>query len=237
MRKVIIQKGIFDLFPDFYRGIIIVNGLTNHPSLKRVRKLLKKAIDAQGDVDLESDERLSAWDAAHRKFGSNPNKFPPSIKSLIKRVQKNPALPYINSVVALFNLISLKYCLPCGGDDIARVSGDLVLGLAEGTETFTALGSDKVENPEKDEVVYFDGGSKNVMCRRWNWRNGDATKIEVSTQHLVINVDCLPPQTRETADQARDELAELLKQHCDAALVTDSLHGDKPEYPLEFIDG
>ena len=233
MRKIIIQDEIFSLFPDFFRGIIVVNGLTNHPSLKRVRKLLKKAIDAQKDVNIENDERLKAWDDAHRKFGSNPNKFPPSIKSLVKRVRKNPALPYINSAVALFNLISLKYCLPCGGDDIDRVQGNCVLGLADGTESFLALGSDKMETPKEGEVIYFDGETKNVMCRRWNWRNGDATKIEVTTQQIVINVDALPPQTPEVAVQARDELAELLKVHCDAKLFTDSLHARKRELILD----
>lgn len=233
MRKIIIQDDIFSLFPDFFRGIIVVNGLTNHPSLKRVRKLLKKAIDAQKDVNIENDERLMAWDDAHRKFGSNPNKFPPSIKSLIKRVRKNPALPYINSVVALFNLISLKYCLPCGGDDIERVQGDCLLGLADSTERFLALGSDEMEAPKEGEVIYFDGETKNVMCRRWNWRNGDATKIEVTTKRIVINIDCLPPQAPEVAIEARDELAELLIEHCDANLFTDSLHGGKRELILD----
>lgn len=233
MKKIIIQDKIFELFPEFYRGIIVVKGLTNHPSLKRVRKLLKKAIDAQAEISVENDERLTAWDEAHRKFGSNPNKFPPSIKSLIKRVQKNPALPYINSVVALFNMISLKYCLPCGGDDVESVRGDFVLGVADGTETFQALGSDKTEPPEPGEVIYFDKETKNIMCRRWNWRNGDLTKIETSTQQIVINVDCLPPHTPKTAIQARDELADLLKQHCDARLSTDTLNAQNRVISLE----
>jgi DNA/RNA-binding domain of Phe-tRNA-synthetase-like protein len=234
LRKIIIQDDIFELFPDFYRGIIVVKEITNHPSLKRVRKLLKKVIDSQQKVRIEEDERLKAWDAAHRKFGSNPNKFPPSIKSLMKRIQKNPALPYINSVVAMFNLISLKYCLPCGGDDVKRIQGDLVLGLADGTETFMALGMNKSETPSKGEVIYFDSYSKNVMCRRWNWRNADRTKIEVTTEHIVINIDCLPPQTPDVANTARDEMADLLKDHCTATLLTDCLHAKRREINLEM---
>lgn len=224
MKKIIIQDEIFELFPDFYRGVIVVSDLTNHPSLKRVRKMVKKAIDEQRTVDLKGDERLLAWHRAHQAFGSNPNKYPPSISSLLKRVQKNPALPYINSVVALFNFISLKYCLPCGGDDMKTVEGDFVLGVAGGDESFVPLGSDKNETPVKGEIIYFDGKTKNVMCRRWNWRNGDRTKIEEATNNIVINIDCLPPHTPETAIQARDELAQLLREHCDATLVTGELH-------------
>jgi len=234
LREIIVQDEIFDLFPDFVRGLIVVEDITNHCSLKRVRKMLKKTIDEQVALNLQSDGRVLAWDQAHRDFGSTPDKYPPSISSLIKRVQKNPALPYINSVVALFNYISLKYCLPCGGDDMKSVDGDFILGLSDGTESFVPLGAEQEESPEKGEVIYFASKSKNVMCRRWNWRNGDRTKIETTTKHIVINIDCLPPHTYETAVQARDELAALLKQHCGANLSTGSLQKDSRVFNLEL---
>jgi DNA/RNA-binding domain of Phe-tRNA-synthetase-like protein len=224
LRKIIIQDAVFDLYPDFCRGVIVVSDIKNHPSLKRVRKMLKKTLDEQIAVDLKGDDRLLSWYQAHRDFGSNPNKFPPSISSLIKRVQKNPALPYINSVVALFNYISLKYCLPCGGDDMRTIEGNFVLGRSDGTESFIPLGAEEEEAPVDGEVIYFDDMTKNVMCRRWNWRNGDRTKIEESTTNIIINIDCLPPHTQETAIQARDELADLLQQHCDATLTTSILN-------------
>lgn len=224
MQKIIIQDEVFEMYPDFYRGLVVVSDLTNHPSLKRVRKLLKQQVEGQTQIDIAHDERLRIWDEAHIKFGSNPNTFPPSIKSLIKRIQKNPALPYINTVVALFNYISLKYCLPCGGDDMKTVEGNFVLGIAEGTETFLPLGADKIESPEKGEVIYFDSSTKNVMCRRWNWRNGDKTKIDVSTRQILINIDCLPPHSAEFGSQAREELVNLLQEHCGATLYTGALH-------------
>ncbi len=208
---------------------------TNHSSLKRVRKLLKKEIECLAEIDINYEEKLLSWDEAHIKFGSNPNRYPPSIKSLAKRIQNNPALPYINTVVALFNYISLKYCLPCGGDDMKAVKGDFVLGIADGTETFLPLGSDKIQSPEKGEVIYYDSLSKNVMCRRWNWRNGDSTKIDVTTRHIIINIDCLPPHSVESGSQARDELANLLKEHCDATLYTGELHTGNRELELKGL--
>jgi len=233
MKKIIIQDRLFELFPEFRREVVIVCSITNRPSYKRIRKLLKKEIERRADIDLDSEPRLASWDEAHKKFGSRPGRYLPSIKSLLKRTKSHPNLPFINSVVALFNYISLKYCLPCGGDDIAAVEGDLVLGIADGSETFRALGSDKIENPNAGEVVYFDGITKNVMCRRWNWRNGDHTKIEVHSQSIVINVDCLPPITPQTGIQARDELAKLLVEHCDAEIETGSLNSGCREYRLE----
>jgi lysyl-tRNA synthetase class 2 len=105
--------------------------------------------------------------------------------------------------------------------------------VAEGTERFLPLGSESEESPEKGEVIYFDDATHNVMCRRWNWRNGDATKIEATTKQLIINIDCLPPIARETADAARDELASLLQTHCDAQLATDCLHAERKHIDID----
>ena len=232
MKKIIIEKEIFNICPDFYRGLVIVNDLTNHKSYKRIRKLLKKEIDHQASSVIPDDPRIKAWDIAHKKFGSSPEKYPPSIKSLLSRIQENPALPFINSAVALFNYISLKYLLPCGGDDVESIEGNLVLGLSDGTEKFVALGSDEEVSPEKGEVIYYDSTTKNVMCRRWNWRNGNQTKIEPETKKIVINIDCLLPTDPETGNRARDELAELLITHCQASVSTHALHSEYREMEI-----
>ena len=125
--------------------------------------------------------------------------------------------------MALFNYISIKYRLPCGGDDVGRVEGDLVLGFSDGTEKFIALGSDKQVSPDVGEVIYYDSATKNVMCRRWNWRNGDQTKIEPDTKKIVINIDCIQPTDPDTGNHARDELAALLETHCQATVHTHAL--------------
>lgn len=226
---------MFELFPNFYRGIVVVKEITNQKSYKPVRRLLKQAIDEQAELDAASEPRVLAWNEAHKTFGSQPDQYFPSIKSLLQRIKTNHDLPFINSAVALFNYISLKYVLPCGGDDIERVTGNLVLGIADGAERFFPLGGTAEESPVPGEVIYYDDVTKNVMCRRWNWRNGDATKIEVTSKKIVINIDCLPPITPEVGNAARDELAELLKTHCHADLETAFIDATHREYELSMF--
>jgi lysyl-tRNA synthetase class 2 len=201
-----------------------VKDVTIRKSYKPVRRLLRRQMDSPAAL---ADPRLLAWEDAHRKFGSDPERFPPSIRALLSRVTVEPNLPFINSVVALFNTISLKYVVPCGGDDVDRVEGNLVLGRAEGSESFVPLGSEESESPEAGEVIYFDDGSNNVLCRRWNWRNGNKTKIEDTSKRLVINVDGLPPTTPENVREARDDLAELLREHGEADVETSDLHAGR----------
>ncbi len=141
-------------------------------------------------------------------------------------------LPFINSVVTLFNYISIKYLVPCGGDDIKKISGNLCLDFATGDESFIGLGSTEVEHPEKGEVIYFDDQSKQIMCRRWNWRNAEFSKISDDTKEIVINIDGIESIPTSVIIEARDELAGLLQEHCAAILTTDLLTRQNQEIIL-----
>lgn len=234
MKKIIIDKEVFEAFPSFKRGIIIVDGINNSQTSGKIQDLLKSEAEKRAQGRASEDPSVLAWDDVHRKFGSNPNKFPPSIKNLLKRIEKGSVPPYINSAVALFNFISLKYLIPCGGDDVDTIQGNLRLGPATGNEHFTGLGSSETESPEKGEIIYYDDASLNVMCRRWNWRNGDFSKIMPETKKIVINIDGIGLDAEATVTQARDELVELLRTECSANLKTDLLTPDKREIELEM---
>ena len=223
MRQIIVDQEIFDRFPNFKRGLIIVSHVENGLSDETISKILNAEIEERTGVNLLDHEYVKAWDSVYTNLGVNPNKFPPSIKSLLKRVVKSGGFPFINSIVALFNYISITYLIPCGGDDTDKVEGNLRLGISKGNEIFVPLGSMASETPVPGEVIYFDDKTLNVMCRRWNWRNGDFTKIQESTTRLVINIDGIDSVPRSVIEKARDELAELLTRQCRAKLTTDLL--------------
>jgi lysyl-tRNA synthetase class 2 len=233
MRKIIIEDQIFQMFPNFKRGLVIVRNMKNHASHHEIEEMLENQRALCQDCPLDHDF-IKAWEEMHRKFGSNPNKFPPSIKSLVKRAQRGDRIPFINSAVALFNYISLKYLLPCGGDDVDTIKGNLRLGIARGDENFLPLGGTEIEHPVPGEIIYYDNQTKNVMCRKWNWRNGDFSKILQSTRKVVINVDGAETVPEEVAIKARDELAELLSQKCGAQLTVDLLSSEKRELTIEI---
>ncbi len=232
MRKIIVDNEIFDKFPDFKRGVIVVSSIENALGNKRIKKPLNKEIENKNDFDYKNHEFIKVWDEVHTKFGSNPNKFPPSIKSLLKRIQSGGGFPFINSVVALFNYISIKYLVPCGGDDIEKIRGNLRLGFAKGKEIFIPLGTEKEEIPEVGEVIYFDDKTLNVMCRRWNWRNGDFTKITEHTKKIIINIDGIQSVPKSLIEEARDELAKLLVEQCNAQITTDYIDKDNREISI-----
>jgi len=214
--KDIVSKEVFAKFPNYIRGVVIARGVDNHGEKPRLIELLgevvAKATQDESLQEIKSHPRIASWRQAYTDFGTNPNKFYCSIESLARRARRGDQLPYINTLVALFNYFSLKHMVPSGGDDLKMADGDLRLTLAKGDEPFTPLNSEAIEYPPAGEVIYIDNNK--VMCRRWNWRQGDQTKLTPETANVAINVDCLPPVAKGEAGAITEELAGLVREFC-----------------------
>ncbi len=214
--KDIVSAEVLTKFPGYIRGVVIARGVNNRGENQRLVELLRKAeakaTQDESLLEIKNHPRIASWRQAYSDFGTNPNKFYCSIESLGRRARRGDQLPYINTLVALFNYFSLRHMVPSGGDDLDSVDGDLRLTLAKGDEPFTPLGSEVVEYPPPGEVIYVDNSK--VMCRRWNWRQGDQTKLTPDTANVAINIDCLPPVAKGEAKAITEELASLVGEFC-----------------------
>lgn len=223
MTEVRVDEEVFRRFPTFRRGIVVAKGLENHGASVDLEHRLQEALDtaAGNPVDLKADPRTAVWNEAYRELGCNPNKFPPAHLALLKRVQKPGArIPFINRAVAVMNDNSIRGVLPVGGDDVERAGGTLELRPAEGDERFTPLSDpDRTESPEPGEMIYVVAETGEVMCRRWNWRNGFQTRITEETRALVMNIDGLGEASESRAVEFRDRVAAMLERYCDAETV------------------
>jgi DNA/RNA-binding domain of Phe-tRNA-synthetase-like protein len=108
------------------------------------------------------------------------------------------------------------------------------LGRAVSDETFAPLFKPaEVEHPEAGEVIYVNRATKRVMCRRWNWRNADFSKLTPETSNLVINVDgMMPAISRPEIESAAEELAQLILRHCGGSVSIRYLDAHSPYVDL-----
>jgi len=231
-----IAPALFTAFPAYVRHVVIAQDLDNgggaedHPGLVERLRACEAAVRADDACqDPRLHPRLAAWREAFQTFGANPNKNPPSIVNLVKRVRSGTELPFINPLVCLFNIASLQHLLPAGGDDLDRVEGDLILGYATGDERYTPLGKpEERERPFPGEVILLDTGSREVFCRSWCWRNGHPSRIEATTRNVAINFDALPPVPPEDGLRAAQELMELLGHACGGRARIERLDAARP---------
>ena len=228
--KDVITPEIFEKCLAYIRGVVIARGVDNrgeHADLvAMMRQVEAAAAQDESLKEIKSHPRLASWRQAYTDFDVNPNKFYSSIESLARRGRRGDQLPYISTLVCLFNYFSLKHMVPSGGDDLKSVDGDLHLTIAKGNEPFIPFNGTETEYPAPGEVIYVD--NSRVMCRRWNWRQGDQTKLMPETTDVAINIDCLPPVSPAEAANITEELAGLVERFCGGRTTCVMLDKDHP---------
>lgn len=215
MYRLRVDPRVHETFPGYAVLVMYAYGLSNRASTQESVVLLREAEalqrEAFGAEKPATHPHIAAWRSAFGQFGAKPSRYLCSVEALIGRVLKGQELPAINEVVDIYNSVSVRHVLPAGGENLERLTSDLVLTFAEGTEPFEemASGDTVVSYPEPGEVVWSD--SSGVTCRRWNWRQGQRTLLTEETRNAYFVLDRLPPYSLETLRLAGDELVALLR--------------------------
>ena len=195
------------------QGTCSANKLVNENPFLQEKKIVE---EKSKTIVLAEHPSVQAWRKTFRAFGADPTKTRSSAEALLRRMQKGEALPRINSIVDVYNLISLKHVLPIGGQDEEKVCGKVFLRIAGETEKFVPLGASEQGRVDVGEVVYAD--DEKILCSKWNYRDCEPAKISDATKKFVLFVDGAPGIEKQKVEGTAKELAEMLKkfvQGCD----------------------
>ena len=214
--RFVIEKDFWELFPEAKIGIIVCNGLDNtvkqedqYSDLLRAGE--QKCMDYLGDPEFSGNRVISVWRDAFSKFKTKKGARS-SIEALLKRVSKGNRIGNINPLVDIYNSISLKYAMPCGGEDIDKFVGNIRLTKAVGNEEFiTYGGGDENESPLPGEICYKD--DKGAICRCWNWREGVRTMLTEDTKNAFMIIELVDPGRYDEFTQALSELSSLIQEN------------------------
>lgn len=214
MKKFVIEKEFLEIFPDAKIGVLVCNGIDNH--IKDEEKYVDYLKDAQkaalvhiSNPEFTENPIIRTWRDAFYKFKTKKGARC-SIEALLKRVSKGGEIGSINPLVDIYNGISLKYGVPVGGEDIDAFAGDNRLTVADGSEEFITLGSDKSEPPYPGEIVYKD--EKGAICRCFNWRESVRTMLTEDTVNAFMCIETVAGERDDVLDEALDELAALIEK-------------------------
>lgn len=218
MAKFIIKEDFWDVFPQAEISIVLAKGIKNtieenegtYPDIieilensnKEAKKFLTKEVFSENKV-------ISVWRKAYQQFKTKKG-VRCSIEALLKRVDKGSEVGPINALVDIYNSVSLRYGLPCGGEDIDTFAGDLILTKADGREPFLALGDEEFQNALPGEIIYKD--DEGAVCRCWNWRDGQRTMLTEDTVNAFLIIESVDPDRHEDLRKATEELAECTQK-------------------------
>ncbi len=205
-----VDEAVWALRPDAAIVVLVADGLRNGPSDAGGDALLRAAeAEARADPDRHAGH-VAAWRETYRAFGVKPSQARSSVEALLRRACSDAGLPRVNRLVDVYNAVSVRHGLPVGGEDADRLVGRPRLSVAVGDEPFVtvAAGATTVEHPTPGEVVWLDGAG--VTCRRWNWRQGVRTRLEVGTTRALFVLERLHPLPVAALEAAADTLCEHL---------------------------
>lgn len=229
-----IDPAILTRFPETKLTVLLCTSMANPPSSDTLKaSLLAQTEMIRATFTLESllaDPHIARWRTIYPQFGAKPRDYRSSIEALGRRCVNGKGLPNISSLVDSYNLISLKYLLTAGGEDLDRIKGDIELTIATDHEPPTLLlGDHEPQAPFAGEIIYKDDVS--AICRCWNWREADRTKLTPETTRCVLVLEDLSHDWS-ALKTASEELACLIKEHCGGAIKTFFLDRDTPTCSL-----
>lgn len=213
---------VIERFPQFRVGMVVAVGLRISP--ERLAALEAQIAEAEratrlaiGEAPLGDVPELGVWRETYRQFGVKKTSFRSSVERLVKKVRQGVELPRVNTLVDTYNLISLRYRMPVGADDLDRLVSPVAYRFARPGDSFIPLGDSTGgdDPPLPGEVVYAD--ASHVMCRRWNWYQDARSAISTATTRALLNVEAIEPASAARVEEATAALANLLAAVCGAA--------------------
>jgi len=218
-----VEPEIFKDHPDLVIGVLLANNISNVGNKFELADLLRKEeqkISVRiGDKPVIEHPLIASWREAYRRFGSKPSRYYSSIENMVRRNLKGHSITHINTLVDIYNTISLKYLIPVGGEDLDAIEGDLLLTIAGDNEKpVRLLGALEEQVPHPGEIIYRD--KKGTVCRRWNWKEAERTKLTIKTRNAFLVTEGIPPVDKLTIEKAIGEMAMLINRFCDGIVKT-----------------
>lgn len=213
---------IVEQFPAYRVGVVVATGLRIPPAYsaaleREVSEAEASAARVLDGVALAEVPELRAWREAYKAFGVKKTSYRSSVERLLKRVQQGAGLPRVNALVDAYNAVSVRFRMPVGADDLAKVVPPIGFRYARPGDTFFAMGDESrtPDPPRAGEVVYAD--AQKCLCRRWNWYQDARSAISSDTTRAVLTVQSLAPVTAAQVEAAVERLCGLLAEQCGAA--------------------
>ena len=212
-----VDEKLFDLFPELQIGVLICKIENKRYGDDKLEAILENTRAGFHHERPQDHPHVKVWREAFTKLGISASKYYSSIEALLRRALKGGPFPRINPVVDLYNAVSLKYLVPMGGHAILPLEGNVSLCFAQGGESFVPMDGGESERVDRGEVVYKD--EKEVLTRRWVWRQCDKDKVLGDTPSIFIPIDVMEGLEAGLCERVMEEMDRNLSLNSYGSIV------------------
>lgn len=220
-------------FPLTVGGMIAINGLRNDQPSEGLsaayRDEQRAVITRIGEAALSDLPALAGWRATFRKFGVDPTQYRSAPEALLRRLTKKGDIPFINPLVDIGNLVSIRYALPVAVVDTRRVQGGITVRYADGDEPFSDHGQSQSVNPDSGEVVFTDE-DRRVVARRWCWHQSLESTTQTDTTDVLVTIEAQHANGRANVESAVTDFLALAKTYVGGVAQSAILDSTNPAF-------
>lgn len=188
--KYTVDKSVFELDPKIRFGILIGNNIVNSETrpedeerLRRAEAKMRETVKAEEIRELKN---VKLYREVVKKSGINPNKYPPSVEAMFKRIVKGGQLPLINAVVDLCNAVAIEKGISLGGHDLKDIHEDLEVRYSRKGDVFLPFGCQEYEDVDENELIFTSGNI--VQTNKWLWRQSELGKVTLDSTHVFFQL-------------------------------------------------
>ncbi|MBI2037619.1 MAG: tRNA ligase [Candidatus Magasanikbacteria bacterium] len=160
----------------------------------------------------KDDPVLEGFRDLHTKVGRSNRDYVASPEGLRWSFLERGRFPHINTLVDIYNLISLKTGLALGAHDIDKVQGNITLRLTKGDEVFIPLGKTEPTTIFPGEYGYVDD-ENNVICRL-EVLQVEPTKVSTNSKDIFVIIEGNVKTSPKYVENAAKEVCELITKFC-----------------------
>lgn len=164
--------------------------------------------------ELRDEPLFRAYRDFYWKVGIDPTKTRPAGEALTRRVLGGKAVPTINTLVDVYNLVSLTTSVAIAAFDSAHVRPSrLTMRRARAGESFLGIGMDHPMALRGHEVVIDDEDHHDLIAI-YPYRDAEKSKIRESTSAALLLMCGVPGIGDEVLEDACLRCRELLSEFC-----------------------
>jgi len=205
--KISIKENIAEKYPQYKMGLIKLKA-TNQ-DWEKLQTLTKYENTIADEAKVRKD-----WLSVFADMKASERRLP-SVVALWGIISRFDELKAINYFVDAYNFVSVKHGIPMGGYDIDKLPFDEITlrNAVQGGVKFQPMGLNGQFERMKDpaEICYYSGDVP--VCRYWNHKDSEITKIDDDTTEVLIMFDTLEGLAE--LETAMKEFQELIKQTSD----------------------
>jgi DNA/RNA-binding domain of Phe-tRNA-synthetase-like protein len=227
---------VWSTFPELTCGVLHATGIT--AGVDVTSRLARYADTARARLAGGTEggfPEIQAWRRAFARAGSPPTRYRCAAESLLRRFRRDGALPRLHPLVDLGNALSLGYAVPVAVLDLARITGDLTVRPALGTEVYRTLGGDE-EHPEPDELIFADAAGQ-AHSRRWTHRQSGASAVRADTVEVLVVIEAMHDDGPRVVPRMLAELAAALADEWAATTRRALLTAGAPDFVVSERTG